>query len=44
VRDLKEFGVGHMMYFNFLRWMAVLFALLTVITAVPNMALNYIGK
>jgi hypothetical protein len=44
VRDLKEFGVGHMMYFYFLRWMAVLFALLTVITTVPNMALNYIGK
>jgi hypothetical protein len=20
VRDLKEFGVGHMMYFYFLRW------------------------
>ncbi|WIA18083.1 hypothetical protein OEZ85_009564 [Tetradesmus obliquus] len=44
VRDLKEFGVGHMMYFYFLRWMAVLFALLTIITAVPNMALNYTGK
>lgn len=33
-----------MMYFYFLRWMAVLFALLTIITAVPNMALNYTGK
>eukprot|EP00882_Tetradesmus_deserticola_P013960 GHRQ01014831.1.p2 GENE.GHRQ01014831.1~~GHRQ01014831.1.p2 ORF type:complete len:144 (-),score=21.84 GHRQ01014831.1:828-1259(-) len=44
VRDLKEFGVGHMMYFFFLRWMAVLFAMLSVVSAVPNMALNYAGK
>lgn len=44
VRDLKEFGVGHMMYFYFLFWMAALFGVLSVITALPNMVLNYSGK
>lgn len=44
VRDLKEFGVGHMMYFNFLSWMAVLFTALAVLVAAPNIAINVSGK
>lgn len=44
VREFKEFGVGHMMYFHFLSWMAALFGVLAVITGIPNMALNYFGR
>jgi len=43
-RDLKELGVGHMLYFYFLRWMAFLFAVLSLLTALPNMALNISGR
>eukprot|EP00775_Hariotina_reticulata_P002590 gene2590-2892_t len=43
-RDLKELGVGHMLYFYFLKWMAFLFAGLSLLTALPNMALNISGK
>lgn len=33
-----------MMYFYFLQWMAALFAVLAVLTGIPNMALNYFGR
>jgi hypothetical protein len=44
VRDLKEFGVGHMLYFYFLNWMAALFLVLTLMVGIPNMLLNYEGR
>eukprot|EP00878_Enallax_costatus_P010278 GHUV01010728.1.p1 GENE.GHUV01010728.1~~GHUV01010728.1.p1 ORF type:complete len:252 (+),score=72.50 GHUV01010728.1:345-1100(+) len=44
VRDFKEFGIGHMMYFYFLSWMAMLFGALAVMTGLPNIALNYFGR
>ena len=43
IRDLKEFGVGHMLYFYFLYWMSILFALLAVFVGFPNMAISYAG-
>lgn len=44
VREFKEFGVGHMMYFYFLYWMSVLFVALSLITGIPNMALSSMGR
>lgn len=36
VRELKEFGEGTMLYFYFLRWMAIMFAVLGLVASTPQ--------
>ncbi|GBF89796.1 hypothetical protein Rsub_02966 [Raphidocelis subcapitata] len=43
LRDLKEFGTGHLLYFHFLRWMAATFAALSLLIAAPQIAINARG-
>jgi hypothetical protein len=44
LRDLKEFGTGHLLYFHFLQWMALLFLGLFLAVGVPQIALNAMGR
>jgi hypothetical protein len=36
VRELKEFGEGTMLYFYFLRWMAIMFTVLGFVASTPQ--------
>lgn len=44
LRDLKEFGIGHLLYFHFLQWMALLFIALFITVGIPQITLNYLGR
>ncbi|MEW5317928.1 MAG: hypothetical protein WDW38_009187 [Sanguina aurantia] len=43
VDDLKEFGQGHLLYFYFLKYMAILFCALAVMPALPMIMINISG-
>jgi hypothetical protein len=44
LRDLKEFGTGHLLYFHFLKWMALLFLALFAAVGVPQIVFNLLGR
>lgn len=44
VQELKEFGVGHLLYMRFLKWMALCFCFLTLFIGVPQIIVNALGR
>ncbi|KAI8470399.1 MAG: hypothetical protein J3K34DRAFT_510286 [Monoraphidium minutum] len=42
--DLREFGTGHLLYFHFLQWMALLFSALFICVGVPQIVINTQGR
>ncbi len=44
VSDFKEFGAGHLIYFYFLRHMAVVFGILAAVPALPLLIFNLGGQ
>ena len=43
-KELKIFGQGHMLYFFFLKWMAIMLGVMTVIVGFPNIILYGLGN
>eukprot|EP00195_Chlamydomonas_chlamydogama_P013395 CAMPEP_0202909134 /NCGR_PEP_ID=MMETSP1392-20130828/48431_1 /ASSEMBLY_ACC=CAM_ASM_000868 /TAXON_ID=225041 /ORGANISM="Chlamydomonas chlamydogama, Strain SAG 11-48b" /LENGTH=203 /DNA_ID=CAMNT_0049598783 /DNA_START=44 /DNA_END=652 /DNA_ORIENTATION=+ len=42
-KDLKLFGQGHMLYFYFLKYMAIIFGILAILPAMPLIIANLAG-